>query len=297
MVNLFRAEWRKVFANFRLNSFLVWIFPIGFFAFYAVMILFSLFSEPMQAGVEYFGSGDWTVDSLATWDMMITFPSNLFARMLPLAFMAVVFAGEYGWRTWKNVVPRTERWKLILAKMAALVSLVMLSLILTALVSAVGPLTGHRIHGLLYEPAFSLPVLWRFLFDTAKLALISLLSLTILAGYAGIAAITTRSILGGLMVGFGFSVLDAVSLGMLGLLGTVLNRPSLINLYQFTPTYNLGNMQSWLMHGEALQTLTAGLAPLSTTPGFWLSAAIIAGWFVILIGGSLLLFQRQELTE
>ena len=102
MFNIFRAEWRKVFANFKLTSFLVWIIPIGYFAFQSVMILLSLFSETMTAGVEYFGSGDWTADSLSTWNMLIFFPANLFGRMLPLAYMAVVFAGEYQWGTWKN---------------------------------------------------------------------------------------------------------------------------------------------------------------------------------------------------
>jgi hypothetical protein len=41
MLCLYRAEWRKVFANFKLTSFLVWIIPIGYFAFQSVMILLT----------------------------------------------------------------------------------------------------------------------------------------------------------------------------------------------------------------------------------------------------------------
>ncbi len=297
MLNLYRAEWRKVFANFRLTAFLVWIFPIGLFAFHTVMILLSLVSPTMTAGVEYFGSGFWTTDSLNSWNMMITFPANLFGRMLPLAFMAVVFAGEYQWRTWKNIAPRTQRWKLILAKMAALISLVMISLVLTALIAALGPSIGYRIHGLPYGPDLNPQILGSFLLDTAKMVFIVLLSLAVLAGYAAIAAITTRSILGGLLVSFGFSVLDAVSLGMLSLFAALFNQPSLINLYQYTPTYNLSNMYSWLLRGEGEVALIAGISPLTFAPSFWVSLLVLAIWIGGLIGLALVIFQRQELTE
>jgi ABC-type transport system involved in multi-copper enzyme maturation permease subunit len=297
MLSLYRAEWRKVFANFKLTSFLVWIIPVGYFAFESVMIILSLFSGTMQAGVEYFGSGDWTADSLTAWNMLIFFPTNLFGRMLPLAFMAVVFAGEYQWRTLKNIVPRTQRWKIILAKMAALVSLVMLSILLTALIASVGPVTGHRIHDLPYGPTLSAQVLGDFLLETARTAVIALLSLLIIVGYAAIAAILTRSILGGLLVSFGFAVLDAISLGLLLWLRGIFDKPDLINLYQFTPTYNLSNLHSWLCHGEAQLFITAGSAPLTAEPSFWISSLVLGIWIVGLIGLSIWLFQRQEITE
>lgn len=297
MYNLYRAEWRKVFANYKLTSFLVWIMPIGYFAFMAVMILLSLVSGTMQAGVDYFGSGDWTLDSLGTWNMLIYFPANLFGRMLPLAFMAVVFAGEYQWRTLKNIVPRTERWKLILSKMAALISLVMLSMLLTALIGAIGPVTGHRIHGWEYGPTFSWDVLLDFLLDTLRTALIALISLLNIVSYAAIAAILTRSILGGLLVSFGFAILDAMSLGFLLFLRVLFNKPELINLYQFTPTYNLSNLHSWLFLGKAQQFIAAGTAPLTAEPSFWLSLFVLSLWIFGLIGLSLWIFQRQEITE
>ncbi len=297
MLNLFRAEWRKVFANFKLTSFLVWIIPIGYFAFTVVMIVLSLFSKTMQAGVDYFGSGDWTLDSLGIWNMLIFFPANLFGRMLPLAFMAVVFAGEYQWRTLKNIVPRTQRWKIILSKMAALVSLVMLSMLLTALIGAIGPVTGHRIHDWSYGPTLSWQVFGDFVLDTARTALIALISLFNIVSYAAIAAIITRSILGGLLVSFGFAILDAMSLGFLLFLRGILNMPELINLYQFTPTYNLSNLHSWLFLGKAQQFITAGAAPLTAEPSFWLSFLILGIWIGGLTGLSLWLFQRQEITE
>jgi len=297
MYNLYRAEWRKVFANFKLTSFLVWIFPIGLFAFPTVMILGSLVSGTLQIGVEYFGSGDWTKDSLAAWDILIFFPANLFGRMLPLAFMAVVFAGEYQWRTLKNIVPRTHRWKLLLAKMAALISLVMVSMLLTALIASLGPSIGHRLHGLPYGPTLSVGVIRKFLLDTARIALIALLSLLNLVSYGAIAAILTRTILGGLLVGFGFAVFDATSLGFLLFLRGFLGKPELINLYQFTPTYNLSNLHSWLFTGQAQRFISEGISPLTSEPSFWVSLLVLAIWIVGLISLALAIFQRQELTE
>lgn len=297
MFNLYRAEWRKVFANFKLTSFLIWILPIGYFAFHSVMILLSLLSKTGQAGLEAFGLGDWRTDSLVVWNMVIFFPSNLFGRMLPLAFMAVVFAGEYQWRTLKNIVPRTQRWKLLLAKMAALISLVMVSLFLTALIASIMPVTGHRIHDLPYGPTFSAQVLGDFLLDTLRTAFIALISLINIVSYAAIAAIVTRSILGGLLVSFGFAVFDATSLGFLLLLRGLLNKPEILNLYQFTPTYNLSNLHSWLFFGKAQQFITAGVAPLIAEPSFWTSSLILGIWIGGLIGLSLWFFQRQEITE
>ena len=297
MFNLFRAEWRKVFANFKLTAFLVWIFPIGLFAFNTVMNLGSLFSDTMRMGVENLGSGQWTTDSLGAWDMIISFPANLFGRMLPLAFMAVVFAGEYQWRTWKNIVPRTQRWKLILAKMAALVSLVMVSLLLTALIAALGPFTGHLLNDIPYGPTPSASVVGEFLLNTLKTALIALLSLLNLVSYGAIAAILTRSILGGLLVSFGFAVLDATSLGFILFLSGFLGKPELINLYQITPTYNLSNLYSWLFSGQAQRFISRGITPLTSEPSFWVSLLVLAIWICGMIGLSLAIFQRQELTE
>jgi len=174
---------------------------------------------------------------------------------------------------------------------------VLVSLVLTSLISALGPSIGYRIHGLPYGPDLNPQILGSFLLDTAKTVFIVLLSLAVLAGYAAIAAITTRSVLGGLMVSFGFSVFDAVSLGMLSLLATIFNQPSLINLYQYTPTYNLSNMYSWLLRGEGAFAIIAGISPLTTTPGFWFSLLVLTIWIGGLIGLALVIFQRQELTE
>jgi ABC-2 type transport system permease protein len=54
----------------------------------------------------------WLDNAADFWDA----PSSGLVRMLVGAFIAVVFAGEYGWNTWKLIVPHRSRTTLIAAK-------------------------------------------------------------------------------------------------------------------------------------------------------------------------------------
>ena len=54
----------------------------------------------------------WIETSVDFWNV----PAHPFGRYLLGAFVAVVFAGEYGWNTWKLIVPHRARNSLIAAK-------------------------------------------------------------------------------------------------------------------------------------------------------------------------------------
>ena len=120
MVSLIRAEWTKAIKNYKLTSFLVWVFPVSQVAWYSIIVLVGLLGSSNSVDLMMTSSGSWIEDMMGVWALATTFPYNVFGRMLPLAFMAVVFAGEYQWRTWKNIIPRSRRWKLILAKYISL---------------------------------------------------------------------------------------------------------------------------------------------------------------------------------
>ena len=153
MLSLLKAEWKKTTSNRMLSGFLIWIYPIGVGAFIAMMVLVSLLSESSARAMAATSSGQWTTDMLSIWLFISRrFPGNIFGRMLPLAFMAVTFAGEYQWSTWKNVVPRSTRWNLILAKFVTLSSFIMLSLFLTSLILGAGQGLGHALTGAAYGP-------------------------------------------------------------------------------------------------------------------------------------------------
>ena len=111
MTSLFHAEWQKAVGNRWVTGFLVWIFPVGALAFVIfsciTMLLVSSFREVFAQDIS-----TWTASMVGVW----AFATNPFGRMFLIGFMAVTFAGEYQWQTWKNVIPRSSRTSLILVK-------------------------------------------------------------------------------------------------------------------------------------------------------------------------------------
>lgn len=293
MLSLLQAEWKKTTSNRMLSGFLVWIYPVGVGAFMLMMLLVSLVSESSAQAMAATSSGQWTSDMSAIWLFISTFPGNIFGRMLPLAFMAIVFAGEYQWGTWKNLIPRSSRPALILAKYCTLTAFIMLSLFITSLLTAVGQALGHSVIGAAYGPELSAANLIEFAPTYFQHALLALISLVILVGFAALSALLTRSILGGLLAGFGFSVVEPMSLMLFYLVGKLIARPEMINLYQYTPTYNLDNLRSWFAQQGAA---AAPLAGFTAEPRMGFSVIVLAIWILGLVTLSLLIFQRQDIT-
>jgi len=292
MRNLLRSEWMKATTNVPLISFLIWILPVGIAASFTIFIVLGFFSESMHTALDEFSTGQWTTDMVLVWTFVTSFPANIFGRMAPLAFIVTGFAGEYQWDTWKNIIPRSRRTSLILSKLTVLVAVVMLSLLITSLILGIMQIIGHAIRAAPYGPSLNAEVFGDFCLNYAQMILIALISVVILGGSGALAAILTRSILGGLLASFFFSVLDAMSMGGLIFLGSLFNRPDLINLYLYTPSYNLDNLRSWFENGSAyipMPTFTA-------SPGAGISLVILLAWIVTLVGSSLLIFRRQDIT-
>lgn len=294
MLNLFRAEWDKAVKNIVLIGFTVWVFPIGSATFVAIGLLVGLFSDTAQAGMTATSSGQWTTDVLSIWQLVISFPWNIFGRMLPLAFMAVVFAGEFQWGVWKNIIPRSSRAKLILIKFATLSAIVLISLVITSAIIGLGQYLLHRAAGVDYGPALSESVLQGFIRDYAETSLLGMISLLILAGFAALSALLSRSVLGGLLAGFGFSVVEPMSLVLLILLGNLFDSPELINLYQFTPSFNLDNARAWFVDNTAYEL---GISSFTAQPDLSVSLVALAGWVVGLITTAVLIFHKQDITS
>ena len=116
MRNLFRAEWIKIAGNRWVAGCLIWIFPLGAVAFLVLAGLVLALSSSARAGLRQDDAILWTEQAISMWN----FPNNPVGRLILLGFTAVVFAGEYQWQTWKNVVPRNRRAALILIKFLAL---------------------------------------------------------------------------------------------------------------------------------------------------------------------------------
>ena len=293
-LSLLHAEWQKVIKNYSLTGFLVWLYPIGLAAFFTMMAFATLVSERVQQGMISTSSGQWTTNMLGTWVLVTSFPANIFPRMLPLAFMAVVFASEYQWGMWKNLVPRSRRIPLILAKFVVLIFVVMISIILSSIMIGIGQVLSHRAAGVAYGPALTLEVLSDFLGGYVREAFLGMISLVILAGYAALAAILTRSILGGLLAGFGLSVLEPMSFTILVLIGRLLDKPGIINLYRFTPTYNIENMRSWFVGNLPFTQVEANF---TAEPSLAFSSIMLGAWIIGLITLVISVFERQDIVS
>ncbi|MEK6222270.1 MAG: ABC transporter permease, partial [Chloroflexota bacterium] len=197
MNSLIRAEWKKITGNTRLMISLVWIFPIMTAIALSIGIVISLFSDGFGA---FMGKSEWTNDIISIWGLINSFPGNIFTRLPIIAFMAMVFAGEYEWGTWKNVVPRNSRYNLIFAKLITLVAIVMMSLLITSVIAVLMQYLAHLIEGISYGPKFTADIA----LDTFRTYLIeaalTAYSLLLLGTFTAISAMLTRSVVGSLLL-------------------------------------------------------------------------------------------------
>lgn len=292
MTDLLYAEWIKTAGNRRLVAFLVWIYPIGMAAFMAVMVIAQMVSSGPSREVILLSAGRWTDDMLWTWDLITGFPMNVFGRMLLLAFMAAAFAGEYQWNTWKNIVPRSRRSLLILSKLVTVVSIAVIALVLTSAVVGLGQALAHRAGDVDYGPRLSWRAIAPFATAYAREAFLATLSLTVLAAFSSVATLITRSLLGGLLCGFGFSILEPQELWYV--LGTLFDQPGIVNLYRFMPTYNLNNLRSWWVNQSSWVPSTPGF---TARPTLLFSSVVLGLWFVGLVGLALFVFEKQDIAS
>ncbi len=293
MMGLLRAEWRKAVGNHLLTAFLIWIIPIGLATFQVLTLLMSLVSERAALAMVSTGSGQWTTDMTGVWSLVIAFPFNILGRLLPLAFMSVMFAGEYEWGTWRFVLPRTPRAPVVLAKAGTSTFLVLLSFIVTSLIVGIGQSITHRVVGIGYGPPLTGATLLEFAGIYAGHMLLGMLSLLILAGFATLGALFTRSILGALLAGLGLAVLEPISRVLLILLSQILNLPNITNLYQFAATYHLDNARSWILSDQALAQPIPGFAAEWSLLG---SLFVLVIWVAALMVSSIMIFRRQDIT-
>jgi ABC-2 type transport system permease protein len=294
MIDLLRAEWKKTIWNYKLTGFLVWSFPVGVLGFYTVMLAGGLINRPWVEGMLVTGAGTWTEDAIGAWGMLLAFPFTVLSRMMPLAFMAAVFAGEYQSGMWKNLIPRNRRANLILAKIAVVAGLMTLSLIATSVITIAGQAIGRYWLQWEYGPAVSGEVVSDFAARYVQTVLLGIDILIILAAFAAIAAMLTRSTLGGLLVVFLFSTVDSLSMYLLLLLGEIFSIPEIVNLYRYTPQCSIDNAQSWIRTGAAVRL---PLEVLPTGPDLGFSLVMLVLWTAGLTALALAVFQRQDITS
>jgi ABC-2 type transport system permease protein len=295
MRDLFRAEWLKIAGNRWVSGCLIWIFPIVAFGAVVVLALILSLSSSARNGFRQDNSPLWTESAMAVWNV----PNNPVGRLILLGFTAVVFAGEYQWQTWKNIVPRNRRVPLILIKFLALGVFVVVAFLLMSLIWTLGVGLLSQIVGVSYGPRIAGDVVSDFAGDYALTVGLTFTSTLIAAGYAALAAMLTRSILGGVLVGFALTFAENLSIVALIVIGYFLDIPRIVHLYQFTPGYNLLNVASWINDKVALNmdVTVESTATYVFSDSLTFSVIVLAAWVFGLIALTAYLFRRQDITS
>ena len=288
------AEWRKLLGHTKAISFLVWIYPVGALV---IVVLFEILPGLFIASVRDLAAASppmWTEDLLTIWNAMNGFPEGTFLRMPFLGFIAIAFAGEYQWGTWKNILPRQSRTALILSKFFILGLLILLSLLLTSLIiTGSGWLTAVLLN-LPYGPALSELDLAAFLQEAVMQILVTFAGTLIVAAYAALIAMYSGSIMASLLLSVGISIVEFAASLILLIVSQALQRPDMVNALVVTPTYNLENIRSWVVEGAG--STLGGFPGLTAVPSLAISLLIVVLWLVGLLGLTAVVFRRQDIT-
>ncbi|PSJ43217.1 ABC transporter permease [Allosphingosinicella deserti] len=283
MLEAFAAETLK-FRRHRATWFLVWIYPIGFLLLSVLLICVGLIQARPETAAP--AASKWIESTAAIWYV----PPHMFGRYLIAAFAAFVFAGEYGWNTWKLVVPHRSRSALIAAKFAMTFLFLYGAFLLTGLLTLLMGWIGDVVLGSPIPEGITAAALAKAQYLGAVAALAPVL---VTIAYTSLAAVLTRSTIAALVIGLVAVTAEQAFLGLAPILS--IYAPRLVwGLYQLLPGYHFDNLSSWLGQGSASQTRLPELEPIAWS---WpASLALVGAWVVGVAGLTFVSFKRQDIN-
>lgn len=282
MLEALSAEALKMRAH-KATWFLVWLFPIALSIVMVITIGAGMtgFDPPDRPNL-----ADWIEDTTIIWFI----PNNAVGRYLIAAFVAVLFAGEYGWNTWKLVVPHRRRNALIAGKYALTVLLFAISFALTALLLLGLGFADDALTGDAVPAGLTAATIW----DThSKAALAAVAPVLVTVGYASVAAILTRSTVAALVIAIVAITVEQLVVGFGPQLYTKF--PSIVwPLYHALPGHHLANLADCIREGAALKRPFPGglVVHYSCTA----SLGILFAWIAALWGATFAAFGRQDIN-
>jgi hypothetical protein len=289
-VNLFRAEWHKIVGNRWVTGCMIWIFPALAVLVTILALLAAAFSSSFREGM----SAEailWTDIAIAPW----LIPNNPLGRGLLLGFTAVLFAGEYQWNTWKAIVPRSRRVPLILVKFVTVALFIVFAFALMSILLTLGMGMVSLATGASYGPALGRDVLTEFAQDYGLQMLYAFISTIIAAGYASLAAMITRSILGSAITGIIASIGETMLILPLYLIASLLGKDWILHIYRFIPGINLLNLFAWL-NGETPGGLEMPSGEVIVDSQLF-AEVVLACWVIGLVALTAYTFQRQDISN
>ncbi len=283
MLDAIRAEALKL-RRHRATWLMVWIYPIGITLLAAGVLLYGLATGPHAAKVPG-EAARWIHDTTVLWNVPRSGPG----RFLIAGFAAVAFAGEYGWNTWKLIIPARARWQLIAAKWAVTLAFMLIAMIAASLIG----LAADWLQSFQGQPIPAGVTLGAILEAHAQAAGYTLLSMAFTIAFAGMFAILTQSILATVILSIAIVVLE----GLLPLLGVLAyaHAPALTKAaLEFLPLYPMANLAHLASGGEGL---VLPLGPGATLSMPWgTSLAMVLGWTLAAAAVTQARFLRQDLN-
>jgi ABC-type transport system involved in multi-copper enzyme maturation permease subunit len=282
MLDALSAEWLKL-TRHKATWFLVWIYPVGLLVIFALMIGGNFISDnsPTQPGLQ-----KWLEETALVWGA----PGNTLGRYLLAAFTAVAFAGEYGWNTWKLIVPHRARSSLIGAKYLTILLLFAITFTVSAIITVLGVTLEDVISGDTLPAGITPGALLQV---HGKAALSSLAPALLTVAYASLASILTRSTIAALVISIVAITLEQLLFNFAPMLST--KAPALIwGLTHILPGYHMANLENWIGQGAALEM---PLPKSGTVSLSWpVSAAAAAAWIAGIVALTFASFRRQDLN-
>ena len=268
------AEWFKLRKN---RSVLIWAFLAAPVATLGLGVLVEASLSGVTRGAEEFARAE---PLEYVWRGIGT-TGNLIVQLLLILGASIVFGGEYRWETWRNIVPRSSRFALFVAKFLAFALTAALSI---ALCAAGGFLTGlfsAAVGGV--APTWPQVPALNVIGGLALTLLASLLQACWLGAVCALAAVLTRSILAATLVTFLIMLGQEIAGGRVAVIDASVTVTGL-------PTIAARGLRDWgaLLMGDD-SAIGAHLGPAGLVSLLvWLALTLAAAWLV---------FQRQDLSR
>jgi len=281
MLDAVRAEALKL-RRHRATWLMVWIYPIAFTLIIGGVLLYGMFAAHGPAGPPQ-PAAEWIQDSTMLWKV----PTSAPGRFLIAGFAAVVFAGEYGWNTWKLIIPARTRWQLIAAKWAVTLGFLVIALVAADLITLLGGWLGSLQDGEL-PAGLTLAAVAEAHWKAGAHALLPIIY-TI--AFAALFAILTQSILATVILSIAMVVVE----GMLPLIAIFFHgyAPALTAwMVKVLPLYHMANLNAWAKGGATIPLGPKEMLSLPWTTSFW----ALTAWIVAAGVGTQVRFLRQDLN-
>jgi ABC-type transport system involved in multi-copper enzyme maturation permease subunit len=235
----------------------------------------------------------WDVVVLGGWDVT----SNLVAQLAAVAFAAVLFGGEYRWRTWKNIVPHRRRVPLLLTKYLVLGLLIVLALVVVSVILAVGMglVSGLLGFGDRYFTLSESKTTGMFVAECMRAILSVFVGTVFIGSMVGLVTLLTRSMLVGALGGVVVLALDGFSPTAFSTIVLLTDTTAWLELLRLRFMYNLHNAGQLLL---GRKPASPGLVEFPTASNSLpVSLLIVVVWLVVMVGLTLWVFQRQDLAD